>query len=104
MGGIRIAPIDRKSSIETEPRTLDYRQIDIAREAALHVVHTRSREEACQIFTEGLEPVENVGALTTPTMPKSGELSYEEHDRYPCNGRPFKQSIAQAKDVLTAPF
>ncbi|KAK9673312.1 hypothetical protein RND81_12G159800 [Saponaria officinalis] len=102
MGGIRVARIDRKSSIENEPRTLNFTQIHIAREAALYVVHTRSREEACRIFTEGLEPVDNIGGLTTPMMPKSGEFSDEEHDLCSFNNRPFRRTTA--KDILTAPF
>ncbi|XP_068345317.1 uncharacterized protein [Pyrus communis] len=49
--------MDRKSSIETEPRTLRIDQIKFAREAAKYVVNTKNIEEAMSIFTEGLKPV-----------------------------------------------
>nr|GMC96571.1 Coiled-coil domain-containing protein 18, putative isoform 1 [Ipomoea batatas] len=44
--------LDRKSSIENEPRTLNINQIQFAREAALSVLSTTSIEEALRIFTE----------------------------------------------------
>ncbi|GAV92523.1 hypothetical protein CFOL_v3_35902, partial [Cephalotus follicularis] len=51
-----IARIDRESSIEIEPRTLKFDQIQYARDAALNVMRTRSIEEAMSIFTKvGLE-------------------------------------------------
>ncbi|KAG6408204.1 hypothetical protein SASPL_131208 [Salvia splendens] len=50
--------VERQSSIENEPRTLNNDQIDFAREAALYVVNTSSSiQEALTIFTQGLEPV-----------------------------------------------
>ncbi|XP_043726236.1 uncharacterized protein LOC122672806 [Telopea speciosissima] len=49
--------IERKSSIENEPRTLNMSQLQFAREAALYVAETTSFEEALRIFTKGLEPV-----------------------------------------------
>ncbi|XP_050207152.1 uncharacterized protein LOC126656599 [Mercurialis annua] len=60
-GVFGVRNIDRKSSIENEPRTLSFDQIKYAREAALYVMNTRSMEEAVNIFTEGLEPVVNIG-------------------------------------------
>ncbi|OWM91454.1 uncharacterized protein LOC116198889 isoform X2 [Punica granatum] len=47
-----VSRIDRKSSIESEPRTLSLRQMERAREAALIVLNTRSIEDAMSIFTE----------------------------------------------------
>ncbi|XP_022971739.1 uncharacterized protein LOC111470407 [Cucurbita maxima] len=44
--------MDRKSSIETEPRTLKMNQIQFARLTALYVMNTTSMEEAIKIFTE----------------------------------------------------
>ncbi|KAL1556969.1 hypothetical protein AAHA92_12516 [Salvia divinorum] len=50
--------VERQSSIENEPRTLNNNHIDFAREAALYVVNTSSSaQEALTIFTLGLEPV-----------------------------------------------
>ncbi|KAI5672438.1 hypothetical protein M9H77_12802 [Catharanthus roseus] len=63
-----LVSIDRKSSIEKEPRTLNIDQIQIAREAALYVVSTRSMEEALRVFTEGLEPVMSCAAQNGGTM------------------------------------
>ncbi|XP_011032336.1 PREDICTED: uncharacterized protein LOC105131187 isoform X2 [Populus euphratica] len=51
-GDAAMVRIQRKSSIESEPRTLTMDQIHFAREAALYVVNTRSIEEALSIFTE----------------------------------------------------
>ncbi|KAB5548287.1 hypothetical protein DKX38_011693 [Salix brachista] len=54
MGGdtAMAARIDRKPSIEFEPRTLTMDQIQFAREAALYVMNTRSMEAALSVFTE----------------------------------------------------
>ncbi|KAI3867496.1 hypothetical protein MKX03_032349 [Papaver bracteatum] len=52
-GGSNRIQIQRKSSIETEPRTLNIHQIHFAREGALFVLNSRSSEEAINIFTEG---------------------------------------------------
>ncbi|CAN4126307.1 unnamed protein product [Withania somnifera] len=57
MGGSSMVPLNRTSSIENEPRTLNLNQIQFARDAALYVINTRGLEEAMKIFTEGLEPV-----------------------------------------------
>ncbi|KAL3721470.1 hypothetical protein ACJRO7_033898 [Eucalyptus globulus] len=56
-----VARIDRKSSIENEPRTLGVDQIQFAREAAEYVMNTRSSDEALTIFTAGLKPVTCAG-------------------------------------------
>ncbi|KAH9614529.1 hypothetical protein KSS87_009458 [Heliosperma pusillum] len=102
MADVSIAPrIDRTSSIETEPRTLNFRQIDIARAAALYVVHTRTREEACQIFTEGLEEVETIGSQK---MGNLWEYLDEEEDEYSFGRRAIMKARHNMKDVLTAPF
>ncbi|CAA2961492.1 ATP-dependent zinc metalloprotease FTSH 10, mitochondrial-like [Olea europaea subsp. europaea] len=44
--------IERQSSIEKEPLTLNIDQIQFAREAALYVMNNRSIEEALRIFTK----------------------------------------------------
>ncbi|XP_073281523.1 uncharacterized protein [Primulina huaijiensis] len=49
--------MERQSSIETEPRTLNVNQFQYAREAARNVVNTKTLEEALRIFTQGLEPM-----------------------------------------------
>uniref|UniRef100_A0A2N9IMX5 Uncharacterized protein n=1 Tax=Fagus sylvatica TaxID=28930 RepID=A0A2N9IMX5_FAGSY len=52
MEGTSMIRIDRKSSIESEPRALGIDQIQFAREAALYVLNTRTIEEAKAIFTK----------------------------------------------------
>ncbi|XP_052197570.1 uncharacterized protein LOC127804683 [Diospyros lotus] len=54
-----IVRLDRKSSIDTEPRTLDIHQMQLARDAALNVMRTAD-DDALRIFTEGLKPVVSV--------------------------------------------
>ncbi|KAK9735678.1 hypothetical protein RND81_04G219300 [Saponaria officinalis] len=99
--------LDRKSSIETEPRTLNFRQIDIAREAALYVIHTRSPEEAYQIFTKGMESIDTVRAKTISMATKMSEYSdgedEDDDDYYLPLDRAMKQGTTY-KDVVTAPF
>ncbi|KAL9233438.1 hypothetical protein vseg_008439 [Gypsophila vaccaria] len=101
--------IERKSSIETEPRTLDFRQINIAREAALYIIHTRSTEEAYQIFTKGLKTIDTKRAQKMAKATKLWENSDGEEDdelTKLCFGKPMKQetSFTSFKDIVTAPF
>ncbi|KAJ4700874.1 Coiled-coil domain-containing protein 18, putative isoform 2 [Melia azedarach] len=49
--------LQRKSSIETEPKTLFEEEMNSAREAALRVINSKTREEALKIFLEGLKLV-----------------------------------------------
>ncbi|GLT25016.1 hypothetical protein SLA2020_001720 [Shorea laevis] len=87
--------IDRKLSIENEPKTLRFHQIECAREAALYVMSTRSIEEAMRIFTEGLEPVASVA--------KSGN-SYAMTEMEEVDGLNELQQIHGVKDIESAPF
>lgn len=48
----RLPPIQRTSSIEREPRTLDIGQIQSARNLAIYILNTKTFEEASRIFTE----------------------------------------------------
>ncbi|KAL0891458.1 hypothetical protein Bca101_015441 [Brassica carinata] len=50
--GKRMEMLQRKSSIETEPRTLHLDQIENAREEALCVIKTKTFQEALDIFTK----------------------------------------------------
>ncbi|PON82015.1 hypothetical protein TorRG33x02_222330 [Trema orientale] len=95
--GPSVVRIDRKSSIESEPRTLRMDQIHFAREAALYVMKTRTVEEAMSIFTEGLEPVVSVVGLKKGTlgMDLSEEFEFAEH---------FQVRSELSRDVVTAPF
>ncbi|KAK9291533.1 hypothetical protein L1049_019481 [Liquidambar formosana] len=92
-----MAGIDRKSSIESEPRTLNIDQLQFARDAAMNVMNTRSNEEALSIFTEGLAPVGSVVKQNGNTMVHSDE---EEVD-YSINQLQLRRG---SKDVATAPF
>ncbi|KAK2656253.1 hypothetical protein Ddye_009305 [Dipteronia dyeriana] len=100
-GSSGIIGIDRKPSIETEPRTLSIDQIHYAREAALYVMRTCSIEQAMAIFTQGLETVD-CGVTrqndTSSTEDDLGEeevlLRYSEDEQVP----------ELMRDVATAPF
>ncbi|XP_054796543.1 uncharacterized protein LOC129301938 [Prosopis cineraria] len=50
-------PLERKPSIDSEPKTLLHHEMKLAREAALKIMTTHSREEALKIFLAGLVPV-----------------------------------------------
>ncbi|KAL9459483.1 hypothetical protein AB3S75_002811 [Citrus x aurantiifolia] len=90
-----VRTIDRKSSIEAEPRTLGIDQIQYAREAALYVLRTRSIEEAMNVFMEGSERVENVSKETDRTIDCQEELQRLEDGLRP---------PPALRDVATAPF
>ncbi|XAR73174.1 hypothetical protein NMG60_11007048 [Bertholletia excelsa] len=92
--------IDRKSSIENEPRTLNISQMQLARDAALCVVKSRSIEEALSVFTEGLKPVVNSASaanINTLTMTKrmKDEVDWWDDDL---------QRIRGLRDIASAPF
>ncbi|CAB4287643.1 unnamed protein product [Prunus armeniaca] len=87
--------IDRKTSIETEPRTLGFDQIQFAREAARYVLKTKNIEEAMHIFTEGLVPVVSSINQNGDEMIDSEELEYSE-DYYIRSQGP--------RDCVSAPF
>ncbi|GAY58523.1 hypothetical protein CUMW_187610 [Citrus unshiu] len=54
------AKLERRPSIETEPKTLFDDEMNLAREAALKVINSKTKEEALKIFLEGLKPVGEV--------------------------------------------
>ncbi|KAJ0096639.1 hypothetical protein Patl1_27912 [Pistacia atlantica] len=94
-GSSVVSRIDRKSSIETEPRTLSIDQIQYAREAALYVLNTMSIEEAMNVFMKGLEPVESGKKQDGERMMEiREELKYLEDE----------QQCPLLKDVASAPF
>ncbi|KAJ6419274.1 hypothetical protein OIU84_029395 [Salix udensis] len=85
MGGdtaMAAARIDRKPSIEFEPRTLTMDQIQFAREAALYVMNTRSMEAALSVFTEGLEPVVGTVARRNGSAVNWMEMMSEEEQYF----------------------
>ncbi|PRQ47645.1 hypothetical protein RchiOBHm_Chr2g0101941 [Rosa chinensis] len=94
-GASQLVRTGRKSSIESEPRTLRFHQIQYAREAAEYVMNTKDLEEAKRIFTQGLQPVVSVMKPTGEEMTDSvDEFEYSE-DRY---------RLSELRDVVTAPF
>ncbi|KAJ0039682.1 hypothetical protein Pint_27280 [Pistacia integerrima] len=97
-GSSVVSRIDRKSSIETEPRTLSIDQIQYAREAALYVLNTMSIEEAMNVFMKvcrDWKPVESGKKQDGERMMEIGEeLQYLE-DELQC---------PLLKDVASAPF
>ncbi|CAA7025545.1 unnamed protein product [Microthlaspi erraticum] len=48
----RMEMLERKSSIDTEPMTLHFDQIENAREEAICVIKTKTFQEAMDIFTK----------------------------------------------------
>ncbi|KAK7410660.1 hypothetical protein VNO78_01624 [Psophocarpus tetragonolobus] len=48
--------LERKPSIDTEPKTLLHGELDVAREAALKIINSHTKEEALKIFLTGLVP------------------------------------------------
>ncbi|XP_010674450.2 uncharacterized protein LOC104890604 [Beta vulgaris subsp. vulgaris] len=101
MTEISIMRIDRKSSIETEPKTLNFQQVQSARDAALYVVKSKTREEAKQIFTEGMAPMATAGSDDTTT---TGTSEYEdEEETYPTYTR-RQYGLEALREVFTAPF
>ncbi|KAL6273919.1 hypothetical protein ACE6H2_024611 [Prunus campanulata] len=90
-----IVQIDRKTSIETEPRTLGFDQIQFAREAARYVLKTKNIEEAMRIFTEGLVPVVSSINQNGDEMMDSEELEYSEDNYIRPQG---------PRDCVSAPF
>ncbi|KAJ8476935.1 hypothetical protein OPV22_020662 [Ensete ventricosum] len=55
-----IIALERKSSIEAEPRTLTAAELRLAREAAMFILNNDLMEEASKIFTEGLKPMPSI--------------------------------------------
>ncbi|XP_061970559.1 uncharacterized protein LOC133693372 [Populus nigra] len=93
-GDAAMVRIQRKSSIESEPRTLTMDQIQFAREAALYVVNTRSIEEALSIFTEGLEPVGGRNGDRMKDISREMQ-SVEELEQL---------QLTEIRDIASAPF
>ncbi|KAI9165483.1 hypothetical protein LWI28_014887 [Acer negundo] len=98
-GSSGITGIDRKPSIETEPRTLSIDQIHNAREEALNVMRTSSIEQATTIFTQGLQAVDcGVKRQNDTSMDGEEELLLQ-------NSKDEQQVPEQMmRDVATAPF
>ncbi|KAL4595990.1 hypothetical protein ACB092_12G131800 [Castanea dentata] len=44
--------LERKSSIDTEPKTLLQEELDSARKAALEIINKHTKEEALRLFLE----------------------------------------------------
>ncbi|KAL8133017.1 uncharacterized protein LOC141712336 [Apium graveolens] len=86
--------LDRKSSIEREPRTIN---IDFAREQAIYVVNTRSVEEALTIFTKGLQPVTCCRRVETSDM-----TNIEEEEERNCT--PAITEMFEMRKIGSAPF
>ncbi|XP_059433646.1 uncharacterized protein LOC132166778 [Corylus avellana] len=91
------ARIARKSSIESEPRTLGIHQIQYAREAAEYVVNTRSIEEAISIFTKGLKPVVGVAR-------DNGNTKMDRGEEQECAGLRGHLRLQEPRDIASAPF
>ncbi|XP_069147200.1 uncharacterized protein [Solanum lycopersicum] len=96
MGGSSMVPLNRTSSIENEPRTLNLNQIQFARDTALYVINTRGLEEAMRIFTEGLEPV-------SQCVHDKEEVIMEYAEELENLSNPLRIN-PETRDIATAPF
>ncbi|KAK3211501.1 hypothetical protein Dsin_016207 [Dipteronia sinensis] len=95
--------IDRKPSIETEPRTLSIDQIHYAREEALNVMRTSSIEQATTIFTQGLEAVDC--GVTRQNDTSSMDDDVGEEELLLKNSKDVQApELMTMRDVATAPF
>ncbi|KAL7142004.1 hypothetical protein ABFS83_08G093400 [Erythranthe nasuta] len=97
--GLRL--IQRESSIENEPRTLNIHQIHLARELARHVMNTKTIQEASAIFTEVSEPVVRRAAKSRFESVRAA-INVEEDDEY--NESCIFDNIIQIRDIVSAPF
>ncbi|XP_019149696.1 PREDICTED: uncharacterized protein LOC109146497 isoform X1 [Ipomoea nil] len=95
-------PLDRKSSIENEPRTLNIHQLQFAREAALSVLNTTSIEEALRIFTQGLEPV--VNCVHDDNNEGMMMMEYEEDEEEEEGSYNLLRIPSALRDIASAPF
>ncbi|KAI6691883.1 hypothetical protein NL676_019593 [Syzygium grande] len=92
-----MARMEGRASIDSEPKTLSFHQIKLAREAALYVVNSCTMEEALRIFTEtccimqGLEPVICCG----------NGLNLEEE---PNDDHHDELRLLSPRDAISAPF
>lgn len=91
----RLPPIQRTSSIEREPRTLDIGQIQSARNLAIYILNTKTFEEASRIFTEGLQPV-----VSAASSMGSGNMDLGEELELV----PQEASLEAFRDIASAPF
>ncbi|TMX04758.1 hypothetical protein EJD97_004839 [Solanum chilense] len=96
MGGSSMVPLNRTSSIENEPRTLNLNQIQFARDTALYLINTRGLEEAMRIFTEGLEPV-------SQCVHDKEEVIMEYAEELENLSNPLRIN-PETRDIATAPF
>ncbi|KAJ4966867.1 hypothetical protein NE237_018716 [Protea cynaroides] len=97
--------IERKSSIDSEPRTLTMDQLQYAREEALYVAQTKSNDEALSVFTKGLKPVGS--AVKDRNISK---LSIDDDSTKDCDSFAIHFSLPAAvpavvsRDIASAPF
>ncbi|XP_024629685.1 uncharacterized protein [Medicago truncatula] len=84
----RLPPIQRTSSIEREPRTLDIGQIQSARNLAIYILNTKTFEEASRIFTEPV--VSAASSMGSGNMDLGEELELIPQEAF--------------RDIASAPF
>ncbi|XP_012853641.1 PREDICTED: uncharacterized protein LOC105973166 [Erythranthe guttata] len=98
--GLRL--IERESSIENEPRTLNIHQIHLARELARHVMNTKTIQEASAIFTQVSEPVVRRAAKSRFESVRAAINAEEDDDEY--NESCIFYNIIRIRDIVSAPF
>jgi hypothetical protein len=83
----------------------------VLQQAALHVMRTRTAEEAIRIFTDGLKPVRGIRVSSSSTMADSSSSDddvdldldpCEDYNTRRCGRHGWRRSLK--RDVATAPF
>ncbi|CAL0325191.1 unnamed protein product [Lupinus luteus] len=97
-----LSNIERSSSIEREPKTLNFNQLQSARNFAIYILNTRTFEEASRIFTEGLQPVVSAACRTGSNTRKDMD-SGEELELLNMKDT-AQETLEQFRDVASAPF
>ncbi|KAK7358826.1 hypothetical protein VNO77_00766 [Canavalia gladiata] len=95
-------PLERTSSIEREPRTLNINQIQSARDLAIYILNTKTLEEASRIFTEGLQPV-----VSAACCMGSGTVDMDLGEELELLNSKDTAQVAPAaafRDIASAPF
>ncbi|XP_045810748.1 uncharacterized protein LOC123905158 [Trifolium pratense] len=66
--------LERNSSLDAEPKTLSKDELKLARDEALKIINTHSKEEALEIFLAGLKPV------TSSKLAKEDDVTSSDYD------------------------
>ncbi|CAA6663869.1 unnamed protein product [Spirodela intermedia] len=92
--------IERRSSVEREPKTLTTQELQCAREAAIQILRTNTLEEAVRIFMEGRKPVLRPGQRERTVAPAEAL----DDVLLPVNRKRSHPLLSRAKYNVSSPF